>query len=113
MSIVCDECEEYVHNKEDFKFLIRLVEVGHNYDPSMSLCYTCFDNKFSVKRYARLCAKENQHLHNKPTKGFCCLCDEKINKVKDKCFAIRCFDHKVSLEVLYCNKCYQEDVGIE
>lgn len=110
MSVHCDECQEYVHDKEEFKFLFKIFEANSNYDYSLSLCSSCFDDKFSIKRYARLAAQETQFMEHKK-KIICCSCDASIDKKKDIYHSIRCFDNKVALEIFYCRKCYKEDVG--
>jgi hypothetical protein len=113
MSITCDECETSVHDKEEFKFLFKRSDGVKTYDFSLSLCCRCFDNKFSIRRYAKLCAKDSQLDNNQSSsKGLCCVCDRQINKNKEQHHLIRCFDHKVALEIAYCASCYADDVGI-
>lgn len=113
MSITCDECENYVHDKEEFRFIFKLSDDDRDIDCSLSLCSRCFDDKFSIKRYARLCAKDSQLADNQSlSKGPCCLCDKEINKKKQQYNIVRCFNNKAVLEIIYCQGCYADDVGI-
>lgn len=114
MSVTCDECEMHVTDKEEFRFLFKKSYGNKEYDYTLSLCSKCFDNKFSIKRFAKFCSKENQHAQKEGSLTiFCCYCDKKIKKSKESHHLIRCFDSKIALEIYYCENCYIDDVGIE
>jgi hypothetical protein len=107
-TVVCDECEKYIHNREEIRVIfeesIGFKKQDHEYEELSYYCLDCFELQFSVARFAKLAAK-HVFLND------CCICDLKINTKKQKHYAIRCHNSRMYLECYYCEECYKKDIG--
>ena len=109
--MTCDECDDYIHDKSELNFIFREHEQNKNYDYSLTLCCKCFNDKFSIIRFAKLASKYNQNIRGEP-KTFCCLCELMFVKKKDQYHTIRGFNDSASIEITYCKSCYRDDTGM-
>jgi hypothetical protein len=108
MDTNCEQCNKDLSDGKEINFTIEKSDgfraEDAAYDECLRLCLNCFNNSFSVARFSKLGMNAREKC--------CCACHNKINQKKESHTFIICVSDKINLYILYCEKCFNKDVGI-